>query len=523
MKIQATGRELVTMEYANSVGRRGVIAGLVGTAAAAWWHRPAAAADKILRVAARANPSSLDPMTGGAGSDHVFLYPMFDTLIGFEPATLEARPALAESWTVPDNTTLVLNLRPGILFHDDTPCDAKAVKYNLDRSRLSPRSNIRADLAAVESVEVTGDLQVTLRLKEPDAALPLTLSDRAGMMFSPEAAEAAGDRSNRQPVGAGPWKFVSWADNERITVTRHPRYWAPGKPMLDGIEMSIITDISTALRSVSSGSNDFVYDLPPQQKVIVERSGRLASASMPSVYCMLLWFNYGRAPLDDQRVRQAINLAINRRDFRRATSLDQWDAATSLLPASHWAHDPDPAANMDHDLDRARALLAEAGHGGGMELNMLGYADQLWVQRQEVLMEQLSKVGIRLRFTVGSIADGSARYFAQRNGDGLLAAWTGRPDPSLSYSLMFGKDAYFNPSRLEGAPGLEEALRATRSTSDQQARKAAFSVVQRMVKDQALFAPLIFQAPLAAYNKRVKGFVPNLLGKSRFDNVQLDA
>lgn len=511
------------MDRAHSFSRRSVIAGLTGATATAASGGPATAADKILRVAARANPSSLDPMTGGAGSDHVFLYPIFDTLIGFEPATLEARPALAESWNAPDDTTLVLNLRPGILFHDDTPCDARAVKYNLDRSRQSPRSNIRADLDAVEKVDVTGDLQVTLRLREPNAALPLTLADRAGMMFSPKAAEEAGDRSNRQPVGAGPWKFVSWADNERVTVTRHPRYWTPSKPMLDGIEMSIITDISTALRSVTSGSNDFIYDLPPQQKVIVERSGRLASASMPSVYCMLLWFNYGRAPLDDLRVRQAINLAINRRDFRRATSLDQWDAATSLLPPTHWAHDPDPAANMSFDPDRAKALLAEAGHGGGLELNMLGYSDQLWVQREEVLMEQLSKVGIRLRFTVGSVADGSARYFAQRTGDGLLAAWTGRPDPSLSYSLMFGKDAYFNPSRLEGAPGLEEALRATRTASDQQVRKAAFSVVQRMVKDQALFAPLIFQAPLAAYTKRVKGYVPNLLGKARFDTVQFGA
>ena len=501
-----------------SIGRRTLIAGMAAAAGT-----PArAASDKILRVAARTNPSSLDPMTGGAGSDHVFLYTMYDTLIGYEPATLLARPGLAESWTTPDAITLVLNIRPAVVFHDDTPCDAAAVKYNLDRSRGSPRSNIRADLASVANVEATGPLQVTIKLSAPDAALPLTLADRAGMMVSPKAAEAAGDQFNRQPCGAGPWKFVSWADNERVIVTRNPRYWAPGRPLLDGIEMSVITDISTALRSVISGSNEFIYDLAPQQKVIVDRSGKLGSSSLPSVYCMLLWFNYGCPPLDDLRVRQAINFAINRRDFRRATSLDQWDAAASLLPASHWAHDPDPAAAFTYDPDRARALLAEAGHAGGIEVNMLGYSDQLWVQRAEVLIEQLSKVGIRLRFSNGSVADSSARYFAQRTGDGLLASWTGRPDASLSYSLMFGKNAYFNPSRLEGGPGMDAALAATRSTSDQEKRKAAFSVVQRMVHDQALYAPLIFQAQYSAFTKRVHGFEPNLLGKARFDTVRLD-
>ena len=110
----------------------------------------------VLKVSANANPSSLDPHTGGSGSDHSFLYPIFDTLIDFEPATLKALPGLAESWTNPDPTTLVLNIRAGVTFHDGTPFDATAVKFNLDRARTDPRSNIKGDLVTVDSVEASG-------------------------------------------------------------------------------------------------------------------------------------------------------------------------------------------------------------------------------------------------------------------------------------------------------------------------------------------------------------------------------
>ncbi|MBP8307884.1 MAG: hypothetical protein KAY46_11505, partial [Burkholderiaceae bacterium] len=110
----------------------------------------------VLKVAAPANPSSLDPATGGAGTDHVFLYTMFDTLIEWEYATLQARPGLAESWSFTDPKTMVLNLRKGVVFHDGTPFDAAAVKFNIERAKTAPRSNIKADLATVETVEATG-------------------------------------------------------------------------------------------------------------------------------------------------------------------------------------------------------------------------------------------------------------------------------------------------------------------------------------------------------------------------------
>src|SRR5262245_28333985 len=146
----------------------------------------------ILRISAPANPSSLDPTTGGAGSDHAFLFTMYDTLTEWDFETLKPKPGLAESWSFSDPTTLVLNIRSGVTFHDGTPGDAEAVKFNLERNKGDAKSNIKADLASVDTVAVTGPMQVTLKLKNADAALPGILSDRAGMMVSPAALKASG-------------------------------------------------------------------------------------------------------------------------------------------------------------------------------------------------------------------------------------------------------------------------------------------------------------------------------------------
>src|SRR6266481_3490962 len=135
----------------------------------------------ILRISAPTNPSSLDPATGGAGSDHAFLFTLYGTLTEWDFETLKPKPGLAESWSFVDPTTLVLKIRSGVTFHDGTPLDAEAVRFNIDRGKNDAKSNIKADLATVASIDVTGPMQVTLKLSTPDTALPAILSDRAGM------------------------------------------------------------------------------------------------------------------------------------------------------------------------------------------------------------------------------------------------------------------------------------------------------------------------------------------------------
>jgi peptide/nickel transport system permease protein/peptide/nickel transport system substrate-binding protein len=515
---------------AAAITRRNALALMTGAAATVSLGGPAFAQGTpkrggTLRVSAFTNPSSLDPATGGAGSDHTFLYTMYDSLTEWDFETLKPKPGLAESWSFTDPTTLVLNIRQGVTFHDGTKLDAEAVKFNLERAKTDPKSNIKADVVTVASVEISGPMQVTLKLNTPDTALPAILSDRAGMMVSPTALKAASAGNlNRTPVGTGAYTFVSWADGERIVTKRNEKYWKPNRPYMDAIEFAIIPELTTGARSVSAGQNDLIYQLPPRQKPIVERSPNLKVVSGPTLYCFQIFLNWGKPPFDDVRVRKAFNFAIDREALVKAALAGLAEPAAMTLPKAHWAYDKAVAELYPYDVAKAKQLLNEAGFKEGTVVELVGYPDQDSVQRQEILIEQLRKAGMALKFLNAPVAEASAAFFGpEKRGSGLLAAWTGRPDPSQTYSLQYTKEAYFNAGRGPVPAELDVALKESRATEDIETRRKAFAKVQRLVMENALVAPLAFQFELVAMNKRVQGYKTNLLGKPKYDDVWLES
>lgn len=509
------------------VKRREFLALLSGTLAAGALASPtsllaAAAQGGVLEVGSNSNPSSLDPATGGAGSDHVVLFPIYDTLVEWTYDTLEARPGLAKSWAFPDPQTLVLTLEQGVTFHDGTPFNAQAVKFNLDRNRSSERSNIQTDLASIDSVAVTGPHEVTLHLNQPDTALPLILSDRAGMMVSPQSIEKYERRSDRNPVGTGMMRFVDWADGARVVLERNPDYWRQDRSPLGGIEFSIIPNGATRLRAVMSGQADLAYQLSGRQLPIIERMPTLQTSTGPTVYTYQIYLNSSRGPLQDVRVRKALNYAIDRDAFVKATMGGAGETAYMNLPQAHWAYAPEVAELYSYDPEKARALLADAGYPDGLDLQMRGYNDQASVQKEEFLLSQFAEAGIRGRFVNGTIPEMSAAFFgSEKSGDILLSAWTGRPDPTLTYSLMFLEDSYYNPGRVPPPAGFKEALAASRATDVQTERKAALAEVQMLAMDAALVVPLAFRESIVASGEQVEGFRNNLLGKPKFEGVNL--
>ncbi|MGV2980708.1 ABC transporter substrate-binding protein [Camelimonas sp. ID_303_24] len=516
-------QDLIRAPLASMLDRRSFLALVSAAGAATLAGGSALAAEPkrggVLRLAAGINPSSLDPATGGSGFDHCYLWTMYDTLVEWDYDTLKPKPGLAK-WAFPDPKTMVLDLQPNVKFHDGTPLDAEAVKFNLDRSRQDQRSNVKADLTSIAEVVVSGPLQVTLKLKNPDAALPAILSDRCGMIISPTAVKTHGAASDRNPVGAGPWKFVSWADNQKVVVTRNDNYWRKDRGFVDGIDFNIIPEQATGLRSVVAGQNDMAFSLPARLKPVIEKAKDLQSVSAPTLYCIQFYFNTKRKPLDNLKVRQAINFALDRDAFVRATMGGLGEAATMTLPKSHWAWSEAASKLYPHNVEKAKQLLAEAGFPQGIELTVGSYTDQDSVRRAEVLQEQLGKAGIRLKFTRGTVAEISANFFNQGY-DMLLSAWTGRPDPSMTYALGFDKGAYYNASR-EATEELSDLIRRSRESEDLKERAAVFDKIQQITMGQALSAPVAFQYELSAMTPKVKGYRPNLLGKPKFEFVSLE-
>jgi peptide/nickel transport system permease protein/peptide/nickel transport system substrate-binding protein len=277
--------------------------------------------------------------------------------------------------------------------------------------------------------------------------------------------------------------------------------------------------LNTGLRSVVAGENDFVYSLSRQQQRVVERAANLNSVTSPTLITHMIYFNMGRKPFDDLRVRQAMNYAVDREAFNRITQ--DGEPTRAVLPKEHWAYDPSLTKAYPYDPERARKLLAEAGYANGFDLSAMGWNDQKAVQRQEVLIEQLGKVGIRVKFATASVADSTSQFMIDKRGDAYLGAFTGRPDPSLIFSRLFDANSVINAGRVDPVPERMAAQLATQESVDTEERKKAFAKLQKICSDAALCLPITVQYDVAAFAKKAVGYKPNLTGKPKLEHVSL--
>lgn len=473
-----------------------------------------------LRLTMPYNPASVDPMTGRNLPDFNTLYAIYDALIDFEPSTLKLKPGLAKSWKFTDDKTLVLDLVDGVTFHDGTPFNAEAVKINLERYKNEQRSNVKADLGAVGSVEVTGPLQVTLKLDRPNAGLPVILTNRVGLMVSPKSIAEKGPNLDRVAVGTGPFKFVEWQDNSVIKLVRNENYWQKGLPYLDGVELRIINELNTAVRTVIAGEADLSLNLQPPQKAIADRASSVIAQASPSLILYGAFLNYGEGPLKDKRIRQALNYAIDREEINRVITLGLGQPSSAILPKEHWACDPATANYYKHDIAKAKALLAEAGHPNGIELNAFGWSDQTAMQRQELLMSQLAKAGIKIKLTPVAPQQAMQHFMLEKKGDMLFSPTGGYPDPSQAYEALFAKTALRNAGKVE-LPGYRELVDATMAASDQEDRKAAFAKLQKFVNEEAMQLVQFIAAGVTVRGKNVQAFEDNLLTTPKFHRLWL--
>ncbi|WP_158544746.1 ABC transporter substrate-binding protein [Blastococcus sp. TF02-9] len=263
-------------------------------------------------VGLEAETNSWLPGTANFGNPgYNVAYAIYDPLMKRTPEG-EPQPYLAESMEPNAELTVwTLTLRPDVVFHDGTPLNAQALKTIWDTYLVAPGSNLAANLAEVQSLDVVDDLTVTYTLKAPNAAFPDLLTDPAGWPFSPTAAAAAGPDAGSSPVGTGPFRFVSWQRDSQLVVEKNEDYWQEGLPHLDRITFRPIPDEDTRVSSLQSGDIDAMQSL--RQSTVarareidgVDNYEFLGNNSGGSN------FNTSRPPFDDVRVRRALALALD--------------------------------------------------------------------------------------------------------------------------------------------------------------------------------------------------------------------
>ncbi|SIT06671.1 ABC transporter substrate-binding protein [Paracoccus saliphilus] len=352
-----------------SLTRRAVLAMTAAAAISAGLALPAAAQTPpgVLFVGQIAEPKSLDPAAVTAANDFRIVVNIYDGLVRYADGSLEVEPALAESWDISDDgLEYVFHLREGVTFHDGTPFNAEAVKFNFDRmlDEEHPFHDtgpfpLAFFFSAIESVEAVDDLTVKMVLNEPFAPLLSNLAYPTGLIVSPAAVEAGGADYGRNPVGTGPFKFAEWRSNELVAVEKNPDYW-DGAPPLDAVVFRPVTDANTRTAEMLAGGLDVMVEVPPVSLSEFRNDNyRILEAAGPHLWFLIL--NTKEGPFADKLVRQAANYAINKEalvnDILEGTAEV---AAGPTPPAFAWAYN-DELEPYPHDPEKAKALLAEAG------------------------------------------------------------------------------------------------------------------------------------------------------------------
>ncbi len=303
------------------------------------------------------SPTNLDPRVGVDAQSERIDELLFDSLVRRDEH-FELKPWLAESWEVPDPRTYIFHLHHGVRFHDGQLLTARDVKWTFD-SLLSGklRSAKTSTYAPIDRIDAPDDYTVIFHLKEPFAPMLWNLSDGAIGIVP----YGVGEDFNRQPIGSGPFRFVSAQLDKDVLIERNPDYWAaPAK--LTRVEFKVIPDATTRALELRKQSADVAINaLTADTVVALQRDRDLTVMQSPGTIYAYIAMNLRDPILKDVRVRRAIACAINVQPIIHYLLRDEARPAYSVLPPQHWAYNAD-VAKYPHDPARARRILDDAGY-----------------------------------------------------------------------------------------------------------------------------------------------------------------
>jgi peptide/nickel transport system substrate-binding protein len=463
---------------------------------------------QTLRIGLAEDPDVLDPTLARTFVGRIVFAAMCDKLFDIDDK-LDIVPQLATSYAwSPDNKALTIKLRAGVTFHDGEKMDAAAVKYSVERHKTMAGSNRRGELAPVTTVDVVDPLTVRLNLSAPFAPLLAQLADRAGMIVSPKAAQAEGEKFGSKPVCAGPFRFVERVAQDRIVLERFPDYWNKAAIHFDKIIYTPIPDSTVRLANLRSGQLDFIERLAASDVPQVKSDPKLRISKITEIGYQGITINVGKSDLAqknplgrDPRVREAFELALDRDGIVQvamdgeADPGNQWVAPTNPFYAKNV---PMPSRN----LARAKELLKEAGvPNPSFTLMTPTTADAQRVA--QVVQAMAREAGFDVKILSTEFAT-SLDLADKGQFDAYVLAWSGRADPDGN---IYSFDACKQPLNYAGycKPEVDDLLKRSRTTGDLAERKKLFDEIAAIVLKDRPIVYLYHRHWLWAYTSKLTG------------------
>jgi peptide/nickel transport system substrate-binding protein len=468
-----------------------------------------AAAQTTLRIGLAEDPDVLDPSLARTYVGRIVFASFCDKLFDIDEK-LNIVPQLALSHeTSADGKTVTIKLRPGVKFQDGEVFDAEAAKFSLDRHRTMVGSFRKPELAAVDHVEVVDPLTIKIVLKNAFSPLIAQLTDRAGMMVSPKAAKAEGDKFGLHPVCAGPYKFVERVPQDRIVFEKFQDYWNKDNVHIDRVVFLPIVDATVRLANLKSGGLDMMERVLATDIKNVRADKNLKLATALELGYQGLDINVGKGdaakgPLGSSaKVRQALELAIDR------NALNQVVFNGEFVPGNQWVSPENPYFQQafpvpKRDLVKAKALMKEAGVTTPFDVDFMVPKGAETQAVAEVIQAMASEIGINMKIRVTEFAT-SLKQAEQGNYQVFMLAWSGRTDPDGNTYIFFKTGA---PQNYMGYKNTEvdKLLDAARVPSDFAARKAIYEKLTKIVLTDLPKIYLYHRRILIAHTAKLEGY-----------------
>ena len=468
-------------------------------------------------------PAYFDPAETITVTSFMVLYGIHDALVKPLPGKGIA-PALAESWSVsPDGLVYEFLLRKGLRFHNGEPVTADDAKFSFDRYRGIFARTLKERVAAVEAPE-SGRLRIRLKQPWPDFMTYVgTVTTSAAWVVPRKYVEKVGDDGfKKAPIGAGPYRFVSFTPGIELVLEAFEGYWRKA-PAVKRLVFRVVPDPTTRLVALKRGEADVAFSMVGE---LADDLRRTPGFVLKPVYPSTHWLSFpdqwdAKSPWHDARVRLAANHAIDRHAIDKARTGGLSRITGSIIAGTmefSWA----PPAYA-FDPERARRLLAEAGYPSGFDAGDY-YCDMTSVDAAEAVVSYLGAIGIRARLRPleraafnKSLADKKLRNLVQ-----IIATASGNAATRL--------EAYVASSGLfadGGSPDLDGLLREQASELDRVRREATLRRVQQLVHERAMFAPLYDLAFVNGVGRRVEesglGLIAGYAFSAPYEDVRLKA
>jgi peptide/nickel transport system substrate-binding protein len=467
-----------------------------------------ARAETALRIGLAEDPDVLDPTMARTYVGRIVFSATCDKLFDIDEK-LNIVPQLALSYsTSDDGKEVAIKLRPGVKFHDGEPLDAEAAKFSIERHLTFPGSFRKPELASVDHVEIVDPLTIKLVLKSPFSPLIAQLTDRAGMMVSPKAAKAAGDKFGLHPVCAGPYKFVERVQQDRIVFEKFADYWNKDNVFIDKIVFLPIVDATVRLANLKSGGLDLIERVLATDIKDVRADGRLKLSTAIELGYQGITLNIGhdknKGPLSQSaKVRQALDLAIDRE------AINQVVFNGEFMPGNQWINPEHPYYQKafpirPRDVEKAKALLKEAGVTPPVAVDFMVPKGAETEAVAQVVQSMAAEAGFDMKIRVTEFAT-SLKQAEAGEYQAYLLAWSGRIDPDGNSYIFMRTGGPQNYSAWSN-PEADKALDDARLVTDMTQRRAIYEKLAKLELEDEAILYIYHRKILIAHTTRLEGY-----------------